>query len=72
MSSGSFTSRSASISRAAAIYVRLDQKAEAVELLERLYERRYEQLATVVQRQEFTPLRDYPPFLRLLEKLNLR
>jgi hypothetical protein len=53
------------------MYVRLGRNAEAVELLERLYERRHKHLALVVQRQAFVPLRDYPPFQRLLRKLNL-
>ena len=60
-----------SISHAAAMYVRLGRNADAVELLERLYERRHNHLALVVQRHTFVPLRDYPPFNRLLRKLNL-
>jgi DNA-binding SARP family transcriptional activator len=60
-----------SMSHAAAMYVRLGRNAEAVELLERLYERRHNHLALVMQRQTFAPVRDYPPFQRLLRKLNV-
>ena len=65
------SSKPESISHAAAMYVRLGRNADAVELLERLYERRHKHLALVVQRQPFVPLRDYPPFQRQLRKLNV-
>ena len=61
-----------SLSLAAAMYVRLGSKAEAVELLERLYERRHKHLTLVIRNRPFAPLRDYPPFVRLLEKMNLQ
>src|SRR5688500_19865156 len=60
-----------SISHAAAMYVRLGRHADAVGLLERLYDVRHKHLALVMQSEPFVPLRDYPPFLRLRRKLNL-
>ena len=60
-----------SISHAAAIYVRLGRRAEAFEVLERMYERRHKHLAMLLQHQQFAPLRDDPRFLRLRRKLNL-
>ena len=65
------SSHADSVSHAAAMYVRLGRRAEAVALLERLYERRHKHLALRLQQPPFTELRDYPPFLRLIRKLNL-
>ncbi|HUQ82740.1 MAG TPA: tetratricopeptide repeat protein [Gemmatimonadaceae bacterium] len=60
-----------SLSLAAEMYVRLGRKDNAMQQLERLYERRHKHLALLVQQQPFVPLRDYPPFVALVRKLNL-
>ena len=65
------SSHGTSISHAAAMYVRLGRHADAVELLERLYDLRHNHLALVMQTEPFAPLRDDPRFLRLRRKLNL-
>ncbi len=54
----------------AVIYIGLDQKEEALELLEQAYAKRDVLLVWLKVRRHFDPLRDHPRFQRLIKRMN--